>query len=147
MEVLALPRIVLLSALALLCGCDASSTAVRERSNEPLANASPTQRESAFDYDEAAGVVSLFTDVPPPAFRAFGLGQGSITLETIEARNGELTFRYTPEIEGGYTVYECVVPISSRPVTIKVNTDGTPGETSFDLAECRIVKTGNLHEE
>ncbi|MEZ5943093.1 MAG: hypothetical protein R3C18_17000 [Planctomycetaceae bacterium] len=98
----------------------------------------------AFKYDEAVGIITLDTRVAPGQKAMFGLGLGSITLETVSVADGELTFLYTPEVEGGYTVYECVVPISSEPVTVHVAPDSTPGETSFDLQKCKIIRSGNL---
>jgi hypothetical protein len=98
-----------------------------------------------FQYDEVKGIVSLNTQMAPGQRRRFDLGQGSITLETRSADDDKLTFHYIPEVEGGYTVYECTVPVSPTPVEIKINSDGTPGETSFDLAKCKVIRRGNLH--
>lgn len=75
--------------------------------------------------------------------RRFDIGQGSVTLEIIEANDNQTTFRFTPEIEGGYTTYECKLPVTTEPITIQINQDGTPGPTSFDLSKCRMIKSGN----
>jgi hypothetical protein len=140
-------RTTLLLTLAFACGCGQSDSTPVDVSSTIGADAEPSQSVSAIDFDEAGGVVSLDTRIPPRQIQSFGIGQGSVTLETIEVKDSHLTFLYTPEIEGGYTTYECTVPISASPITIKVNRDGTPGATSFDLTECRIVKSGNLHWE
>ncbi|MCA8992929.1 MAG: hypothetical protein KDA88_13150 [Planctomycetaceae bacterium] len=110
----------------------------------PVANNSPPIPSEAFRYDEAAGIIYLDTRVPPAQKMTFGMGLGSITLETVSVADGKLTFLYTPETEGGYTVYECVVPISEEPVTFKVAPDHSPGETSFDLQKCKVIRAGNL---
>jgi hypothetical protein len=139
-------------AVVVLCGCvpagdvadqppvstPASSPEKDESAETPL----PT---SAFHYDQMRHVVTLDTRVAPPQRRRIDIGQGSITLETVSAQDGELTFRYTPEVEGGYTTYECTVPISPEPLEIKVHPGGTPGEASFDLKACKVVGQGNLH--
>jgi hypothetical protein len=62
----------------------------------------------------------------------------------MRATDRDLTFRYTPEIEGGYTTYECTVPISATFVAIRIAPDGTVGETSFDLAACKVIGQGNV---
>jgi hypothetical protein len=141
------PRTTLLLFLTLACGCGQSSDAPTDVSSTNNENAQSTQQVCAFDFDEAAGIIFLDTRIPPRQCRRFDIAQGSATLETIEMKDNCLTFQYTPEIEGGYTIYECTVPVSASPITIKVNKDGTPGATSFDLAECRVVKSGNLHWE
>jgi hypothetical protein len=138
-------RTMLLLALTLASGCGQSSSTPKELSATQSTDAPPSQLNSAFHYDNASGIISLDTRVSPRQSRRFDIGQGSITLETIEMNNNQLTFQYTREIEGGYTIYECTVAVSASPVTIKVNRDGTPGDTSFDLSQCRVVKTGNVH--
>ncbi len=140
-------RTVLILLFALVCGCGESGNTPTEVASTVSENAESSQQVSAFDFDEAAGMISLDTRIPPRQRQRFDIGQGSVELETIEMKGNNLTFQYTPEIEGGYTSYECIVPVSASPITIKVNTDGTPGETSFDLTDCRVVKTGNVHWE
>lgn len=133
--------------LALICGCGQSGNVPTEVSSTINEHSELSEPGSAFDFDEAAGMISLDTRIPPPQKRRFDIGQGSVSLETIETKDNHLTFQYTPEIEGGYTIYECIVPVSASPITIKVNSDGTPGKTSFDLSKCRVVKTGNVQWE
>ncbi|MFG0261657.1 MAG: hypothetical protein ACF788_04630 [Novipirellula sp. JB048] len=141
----------LLLTLASCCGQSRNTpTVVSSATNEKTdlsQQADLSQQVRAFDFDEAVGTISLDTRVPPRQRRRFDIGLGSVTLETIKTEDGKLTFQYTPEIEGGYTLYECTVPVSASPITIQVNQDGTPGETSFDLTECRVVGTGNVHWE
>ena len=67
-----------------------------------------------------------------------------MTIETISANSGMLTINYTPEEEGGYTVYECNLPISDEPVVFEIDPAEVPGKTSFDLNDCKVLKTGNL---
>ncbi|MCA9029321.1 MAG: hypothetical protein KDA66_00855 [Planctomycetaceae bacterium] len=123
-------RLVVLLAVFLFGGCGS------------IVHESPIPSE-AFRYD-SAGIIYLDTRVPPSQKMTFGMGLGSITLETVSVADGKLTFLYTPETEGGYTVYECVVPISEEPVTFKVAPDHSPGETSFDLQKCKVIRAGNL---
>jgi hypothetical protein len=108
-------------------------------------NDRPATPESALVLDEANSRILLDTRIAPSQRRRFDIGQGSITIETIAASDGILTFHYTPEIEGGYTVYECRVPISEEPVVFEIDPSGVPGSTSFDLNDCKTVTSGNLH--
>lgn len=140
-------RTTLIGLLALAFGCGQSGNAPTEVSSTINENAQSSQHASAFNFEETTGTISLDTRIPPRQKRRFDIGLGSVTLETIEIQDRNLTFQFTSELEGGYTMYECTVPVSASPVTIMVNTDGSPGETSFDLAECRVVKTGNVHWE
>lgn len=127
-------------------GC-AQSEPVSDSSSE-LPTAEVADRDAmAFAIDRTERVVTLDTRAAPPQKRRFDLGQGSITLETLTATAGQLTFRYTPEVEGGFTVYECTVPVSPEPLTFKINADGTPGETSFDLADCKLIESGSLLDD
>ncbi len=134
-----------LVALALAGGCGLS----REASEPPRATAEPKQDsaalpDNAFTFDEKAGVIFLDARVPPGQRRRFDIGQGSITLETLHVQDDNLTFHFTPETEGGYVVYECTVPISPDPISFQINPDGTPGATSFDLSQCKMIRSGNL---
>lgn len=129
--------------LALACGCGQSDIGPTTESSQRSESAEQSHEINAFAFEKAEGIISLDTRIPPRQIGRFDIGLGSVTLETLEVRNDSLIFRYTPEVEGGYTIYECTVPISDSPVTIKVSS--TPGETSFDLTKCRAVKTGNIH--
>lgn len=130
--------------LLVIVGCMRQDTS---SSQTDITVENPATPESAFTFDKQNSRILLDTRIAPPQRRDFGIGQGSVTLETIEVKDGHLTFYYTPEIEGGYTTYECTVPVSASPITIKVNRDGTPGEISIDLTKCRVVKSGNVHWE
>lgn len=101
--------------------------------------------DSAMRLDKEERIIYLDSRIPPPQKQRFDIGLGSITIETLHAKSGELTFHYTPEVEGGFTVYECTVPISDKPVEFTIAPDSTPGETSFDLSTCKVIRTGNLH--
>ncbi len=46
-----------------------------------------------------------------------------------------------------YTTYECTAVIGDELVVFRVNPDGTPGSTSFDLTKCKVVGGGNVHFE
>jgi hypothetical protein len=35
--------------------------------------------------------------------------------------------------------------VSPTPVEFKINRDGTPGTTSFELSACQLIQNGNLH--
>lgn len=140
-------RTTLLLLLALAGGCGEYNSAPEGIASRTHENPGLRQHVSAFDFDEEAGMIYLDTRIPPRQRQRFDIGLGSITLETVEVKNSTLTFQYTPEVEGGYTIYECSVPVSQGRITVKVNPDGTPGRTSFDLAECRVVKTGDVHGE
>lgn len=142
-EVSTVSRTAFILLLALVGGCGQSEIAPTGESSKSSENTVQLEKISAFNFSKAEGIISLDTRIPPRQMRRFDIGLGSVTLETLEMKNDSLIFRYTPEIEGGYTIYECTVPVSASPVTIKVNM--TPGETSFDLTKCRVVKTGNLH--
>lgn len=137
-------RVILLLALTLACGCGPSGNVSQEVPPTNESNGDPPPQVSAFAFDKAQGIISLNTRIPPRQKKRFDIGQGSITLETLSIEDGKMTFQYTPEIEGGYTIYECTVPVSPTPITIKVSTDGTPGDNSFNLAECKVIRSGNL---
>ncbi|MBI1247688.1 hypothetical protein GC197_07535 [bacterium] len=140
-------RSIPLLVLMLASGCVPSAEVLPE--TKPVAprtasvTDSPQSVPSAFAFDQQAGIISLDTQIPPAQKTTFPLGLGSIGLETLSAQDGHLTFRYTPEVEGGYTIYECTVPISSTPLTIDVHLD-FPSETSFDLSKCEVIHGGNL---
>ena len=112
--------------MAVACGCGSSGDAT-----------------SAFRLDGAKQIVYLDTRVSPPQRRRFDIGQGSLTLETLHVKDNKLTFRYTPEVGGGCTIYECTVPVSPTLVEFQITPQGTPGATSLDLAKCKIIFQGN----
>ena len=136
-------RLIHLLAVVLLCGCGALSDS-NHKQPAPTTGASDTA-SSAFRWDTETNVIWLDTQIAPSQRRRFDIGLGSITIETLAASKKQLTFRYTPEIEGGYTVYECTVPISPAPVKFEIARDGTPGPTSFDLTKCKVIRRGNEH--
>lgn len=135
---------ILLTVSALIAGCNSENT---NRSATTEIASSP--EETAFEFDEQEGVVRLDSRSVPGQRRRFDLPLGSIELETLNADDGSLTFRYTPEVEGGYSTYECKVPIADKPIEFHVNqTDGTPGGTSFDIETCcELIREGNLLDE
>lgn len=66
-------------------------------------------------------------------------------METLGHKEGELLFEYTHEVEGGYTVYLCRVPVSGPLVTIRLPKGGdTEPRTSFDLEDCGFVRRGSV---
>jgi hypothetical protein len=133
-----------LIALTAICGCEPATQGENPQLSAAEPAAAAPQEASAFRLDDARHVIYLDTRIAPGQRRRFDIGQGSISLETMDVKDGTLTFRYTPEVEGGYTVYECTAPVGPAPVEFKINPDGTPGETSFDLKKCKVIRSGNL---
>jgi len=129
-------------AIAIGCGFSGDAATQEPAASEQVVDSSPTA--SPFRLDEKKQVIYLDTQIAPGQRRRFDIGLGSITIQTVQVKDKKLTFLYTPEVEGGYTTYECTVPVSSKPVEFKIDSDGTPGKTSYDLTKCKIVKRGNL---
>lgn len=138
-------RFILLLAVVTLCGCGPSSDSDPKQSAVVTIASDAAPEPSAFRWDKEMNVIWLDTRIRPTQSRRFDIGLGSITIETLAVTENQLTLRYTPEIEGGYTVYECTVPISPVPVKFTIASDGTPGPTSFDLATCKVIRQGNVH--
>lgn len=118
------------------CGTEPQTSNQKTPVNEPI---------SAFTFEQSKNRILLDTRIPPKQMRRFDIGLGSITIETISASDNVLTIYYTPEVEGGYTTYLCRLPISKKPVTFEIDPSGCPGNTSFKLEECKVLKTGSLH--
>lgn len=140
-------QFLLLLGLVFVCGCGPSDNASIQKPNVTKAVVDSSPKTSAFRFDEQNLVIYLNTQIAPPQSQRFDIGQGSITLETLHVKDNKLTFQYTPEIEGGYTIYECTVPVSSAPLEFKITSDGIPGATSFSLENCKKIRSGNLHFE
>jgi hypothetical protein len=139
-------RLTALSGLLWLGGCHSSDDATTHLSSPGDQRAVGSQSvASAFRLDEARQVIYLDSRIAPRQRRRFDIGLGSITLETMQVKDNQLTFRYIPEIEGGFTIYECTVRVSPTPIEIKIAPGGTPGATSFDLTQCKVISRGNLH--
>ena len=130
--------------LALACGCGPSGDASTQETgvSEPVVDSSA--EVSAFRLNETKQIIYLDTQIAPGQRRRFDIGQGSLTIQTLRVTDKWLTFHYTPEVEGGYTIYECTVPVSPTVVEFKINSDGTPGKTSFDLTKCKLIRGGNM---
>jgi hypothetical protein len=128
-----------------LCGCQSDDGTNHLTSRGDQRGVDSRSAASAFRLDEAKQIIFLDSRMVPPQRRRFDIGLGSITLETVRVKDNQLTFRYTPEIEGGFTIYECTVIVSPIPVEIKIAADGTPGATSFALKQCKVIRQGNLH--
>ena len=139
-------RLMILFGFLWHCGCHPSDDATTNltRPGDPRAVDSQSVA-SAFRLDEAKQIIFLDSRIAPQQRRRFDIGLGSITLETLQVKDNQLTFRYTPEVEGGFTIYECTVLVSPIPVEIKIAPDGTPGATSFALTQCKVIRHGNLH--
>ena len=140
-------RTLILIAATLLVGCGQSERATTQDASPTIAAVEPPSNTEALHFDKAGGRISLDTSVAVGQRRRFDIGQGSITVETLRTEGKLLIFQYTPEIEGGYTTYECTAVIGNEPVVFRVNPDGTPGLTSFDLTKCKVVGGGNVHFE
>lgn len=137
-------RFMPLLGLAFACGCGPQGDASNHGPGVPEPVVDPAVNVSAFQFDEAKQIIYLDTQAPAGQRRQFGIGLGSITIETLRTTNNQLVFHYTPEVEGGYTTYECTIPVSPPPVEFRIKSDGTPGDTSFDLTKCKVVRRGNL---
>ena len=129
-------------AVAAFAGCG-TQEAVQKQTEASADN--HVEAKSAMAFDITKSKILLDTRIPPSQRRRFDIGQGSITIETLSVEDNLLVIHYTPEVEGGYTVYECKLPISAEPVVFEIDASGCPGEPSFDLAACKTVKTGNVH--
>ena len=123
--------------LLLLTGCAQDVPTDRLSSN--------SARGTAISFDEATGVITVDPAVDSKRKISYGFPLGSVTVETLGHKEGELRFEYTHEVEGGYTVYLCRVPVSGPLVTIRLPKGGdTEPVTSFDLEDCDFVRQGNV---
>jgi hypothetical protein len=138
-------RLLVSFTILLASGCQPPRNVSLPETHVPTAVLKPSTQPTAFRFDDDKHRIYLDTRVAPPQRRRFDIGQGSVTLETLSVKDNRLTFRYTPEVEGGYTIYECTVPISPTQVEFQINRDGTPGKPSLDLSKCKIIRRGNLH--
>jgi hypothetical protein len=139
-------RLIALLGFSLLCGCNPAGGAIQRQpgnNNERAVDSLPPV--SAFRLNDARQITSLDTRVAPQQRRRFDIGLGSVTLEMMHVTDNKLTFRYTPEVEGGYTIYECTVSVSPTLVEIQIASDGTPRATSFDLAACKVIRQGSVN--
>ncbi len=124
-----------------IAGCtDTVTSDSVDRTNAQAA--SDPQTCSAISYDETTGVISIDPAIDAAEKRGFYMSLGSVWVEVLGHVNGRCVFEYTSEIEGGYTVYRCQVSAAATSPSIQIN-DGLP-ETSFNLDECEIVRTGNV---
>ncbi|QDT20993.1 hypothetical protein [Gimesia chilikensis] len=99
----------------------------------------------AISFDEASGVITINPAVDAKRKISYGFPLGSVTVETLGHKEGELLFEYTHEVEGGYTVYLCRVPVTDQPVTIELPKGGdTEPKTSFDLEDSKFVREGSV---
>ena len=99
----------------------------------------------AISFDEASGVITINPAVDSMQKISYGFPLGSVTVETLGHKEDELLFEYTHEVEGGYTVYLCRVPVTDQPVTIQLPKGGdTEPRTSFDLEDCELVRRGSV---
>ena len=65
-------------------------------------------------------------------------GLGSVRVNVLRHEDGNCVFEFNREIEGGYSVYLCRVPVDGGPVTV------TGWTTSFPLDKCLMVRQGNV---
>lgn len=123
--------------LLLLTGCAQDAPPDRPSSS--------TAPGTAISFDEATRVITLNPAVDSKRKIGYGFPLGSVTVETLGHKEGECLFEYTHEVEGGYRVYLCRVPVSGSPVTIRLPQGGdTEPVTSFDLEDCEFVREGNM---
>ena len=111
--------------VASFSGCAPQNPAVTQ-AEKSIVDRSET--ESAMTFNATQSKIMLDTRIPPPQCRRFDIAQGSIAIETLSVEENRLVIHYTPEIEGGYTVYECKLPISAQPVIFEIDSSGCPGE-------------------
>jgi len=70
---------------------------------------------------------------------------GSVRVKALGHKDGACLFELMNEIEQGYVVYLCKVPLAGPRVTIEM--DKGKLKTSFDLAKCELLRTGNLWQD
>lgn len=68
---------------------------------------------------------------------------GSVHVKILGHKDGQCVFEFTREIEGGYTVYRCQVPVDGPPVTIEVG-GAKLVQTPFPLNRCEIIRRGTV---
>jgi hypothetical protein len=66
---------------------------------------------------------------------------GSTSVKVLGHKDGQCVFELTTEVEGGYKVYLCKVPVDGGPVKIEV---GVKPKTSFPLDKCKVIRGGNV---
>jgi hypothetical protein len=71
----------------------------------------------------------------------YGWALGSVSVKVLGHRDGHCEFEVTKEIEGGYMVYLCRVPVDSGPVTIE---GGMTLKTSFPFEKSKLIRGGNV---
>ena len=72
----------------------------------------------------------------------FGWGLGSVEVNILGRQRDSCVFHFTEEVEGGYTVYECRVPIDGPVVRIYESNGGI--SVSFSLPDAKVLRRGNL---
>lgn len=130
-------RCFLVILLLMLAGCSQGTPSLK-----PTAQTAPG---TAISYDESTRVLRIDPAVDAKQKISYGFPLGSVTVETLGHKDGQLRFEYTHEVEGGYQVYLCKVPVDGPPVTIELPTGGdTEPVTSFDLENCEFIREGNM---
>ena len=69
-------------------------------------------------------------------------GLGSIEVNVLGREDDLCVFDYTDEVEGGYTIYRCRVPVTEKSVSIR--SEGAGIATSFSLKDAHVLHRGNL---
>ncbi len=85
----------------------------------------------------------------------FYWGLGSVSLRVVGHEGDECVFDYMHEVEGGYSVLRCRVPLSEPHVVIRearrsdVGDYGTRASivTSFPLEDCECIESGSVWEK
>jgi hypothetical protein len=70
---------------------------------------------------------------------------GSVRVRALGHKADHCLFELLFEVEQGYTVYACRVPLDSLPVSIAIAKGRLT--TSFDLTKCEVVRTGNFRHD
>jgi hypothetical protein len=66
---------------------------------------------------------------------------GSTSVKVLGHKDGHCVFELKAEVEGGYRVYLCKVPVDGGVVTVGA---GMPPKTSFPLDKCKVIRGGNM---
>ncbi|MHC4178917.1 MAG: hypothetical protein ACYSWU_15500 [Planctomycetota bacterium] len=142
-------RFLAIGAILCLAGCaeEAAPLATSPRSETAVGASGPAKVPgivSPIAFDEDKRLITICPKTDAKDKRQFGMGLGSVTVETLGHDNGQFVFEYTCEIEGGYNTYRCRIPVAGPPATVQLPGGATLPKTSFDLYKCEIVGKGNM---
>ena len=90
------------------------------------------------------GGLRLNLESPRRESKVVGVGLGSLNVKTLGHDGEYFVFDYTPECEGGFSVFRHRLPISDKTATITVN-DEVQVTASFDTTKSKKIYSGNVH--